>query len=114
MMTVQITFCKARYARLPNNCEQHKPMTCAGLKKIIMISYSKKVYEMFLIGYQFRVLSPIFTIHWGLQARRSRPLWREKQNEKNRKHFETFKRELFARYRTDPLHLLRRPPQRKA
>ncbi|KPJ21303.1 hypothetical protein RR48_01124 [Papilio machaon] len=31
-----------------------------------------------------------------------------------RKHFETFKRELFARYRTDPLHLLRRPPQRKA
>ncbi|XP_013161666.1 PREDICTED: beta-1,4-glucuronyltransferase 1-like [Papilio xuthus] len=73
-----------------------------------------QVYEMFLIGYQFRVLSPIFTIHWGLQARRSRPLWREKQNEKNRKHFETFKRELFARYRTDPLHLLRRPPQRKA
>ncbi|CAH2063899.1 unnamed protein product, partial [Iphiclides podalirius] len=72
------------------------------------------VYEMFLIGYQFRVLSPIFTIHWGLQARRSRPLWREKQNERNRKHFETFKRELFARYRRDPLHLLRRPQQKKA
>ncbi|XP_059061199.1 beta-1,4-glucuronyltransferase 1-like isoform X1 [Achroia grisella] len=72
-----------------------------------------QVYEMFLIGYQFRVLSPIFTIHWGLQARRSRPLWREKQNEKNRKHFETFKRELFARYRRDPLHLLRKPPQAK-
>ncbi|KAL0839224.1 hypothetical protein ABMA28_015996 [Loxostege sticticalis] len=70
-----------------------------------------QVYEMFLIGYQFRVLSPIFTIHWGLQARRTRPLWREKQNEKNRKHFETFKRELFARYRRDPLHLIRRPPQ---
>ncbi|XP_063530052.1 beta-1,4-glucuronyltransferase 1-like [Cydia strobilella] len=72
-----------------------------------------QVYEMFLIGYQFRVLSPIFTIHWGLQARRTRPLWREKQNEKNRKHFETFKRELFARYRRDPLHLLRRPPASK-
>ncbi|XP_046978962.1 beta-1,4-glucuronyltransferase 1 [Vanessa cardui] len=72
-----------------------------------------QVYEMFLIGYQFKVLSPIFTIHWGLQARRTRPLWREKQNEKNRKHFETFKRELYARYRRDPLHLLRRPQQAK-
>ncbi|CAG9135295.1 unnamed protein product [Plutella xylostella] len=69
------------------------------------------VYEMFLYGYQFQVLSPVFTIHWGLQERRARPLWREKQNEKNRKQFETFKRELFARYRKDPLHLLRRPPQ---
>ncbi|KOB72483.1 putative trypsin-like proteinase, partial [Operophtera brumata] len=77
------------------------------------ITNNTGVYEMFLIGYQFRVLSPIFTIHWGLQARRNRPLWREKQNEKNRKHFETFKRELFARYRKDPLHLLRRPPQKK-
>ncbi|XP_032511691.1 beta-1,4-glucuronyltransferase 1 [Danaus plexippus] len=72
-----------------------------------------QVYEMFLIGYEFKVLSPIFTIHWGLQARRTRPLWREKQNQKNRKHFETFKRELYARYRRDPLHLLRRPQQAK-
>ncbi|XP_045492305.1 beta-1,4-glucuronyltransferase 1-like isoform X1 [Colias croceus] len=72
-----------------------------------------QVYEMFLIGYQFKVLSPIFTIHWGLQLRRNRPLWREKQNEKNRKHFEAFKRELFARYRKDPLHLLRKSVQAK-
>ncbi|VVC91118.1 unnamed protein product [Leptidea sinapis] len=71
------------------------------------------VYEMFLVGYQFQVLSPIFTIHWGLQLRRNRPLWREKQNAKNRKHFETFKRELFARYRRDPLHLLRKNVQAK-
>ncbi|KAH9645428.1 hypothetical protein HF086_014520 [Spodoptera exigua] len=71
------------------------------------------VYEMFLIGYQFKVLSPIFTIHWGIQTRRNRPLWREKQNENNRKHFETFKKELFARYRKDPLHLLKRPQQAK-
>ncbi|XP_053599810.1 beta-1,4-glucuronyltransferase 1 isoform X2 [Plodia interpunctella] len=75
---------------------------------------NSQVYEMFLIGYQFKVLSPIFTIHWGLQGRKSRPLWREKQNEKNRKNFETFKRELFARYRRDPLHLLKRPPQIKS
>ncbi|XP_050681736.1 beta-1,4-glucuronyltransferase 1 [Leptidea sinapis] len=72
-----------------------------------------QVYEMFLVGYQFQVLSPIFTIHWGLQLRRNRPLWREKQNAKNRKHFETFKRELFARYRRDPLHLLRKNVQAK-
>ncbi|XP_060800686.1 beta-1,4-glucuronyltransferase 1 isoform X2 [Amyelois transitella] len=75
---------------------------------------NSQVYEMFLIGYQFQVLSPIFTIHWGLQGRKSRPLWREKQNGKNRKNFETFKRELFARYRKDPLHLLKRPPQNKS
>ncbi|XP_026745201.1 beta-1,4-glucuronyltransferase 1-like [Trichoplusia ni] len=74
---------------------------------------NSQVYEMFLNGYQFKVLSPIFTVHWGLQARTNRPLWRERQNEKNRKHFETFKRELFARYRKDPLHLLRRPQQKK-
>ncbi|KAF9813181.1 hypothetical protein SFRURICE_015670 [Spodoptera frugiperda] len=74
---------------------------------------NSQVYEMFLIGYQFKVLSPIFTIHWGIQTRRNRPLWREKQNENNRKHFETFKKELFARYRKDPLHLLKRPQQAK-
>ncbi|KAI5643579.1 trypsin domain-containing protein [Phthorimaea operculella] len=77
------------------------------------ITQNTGVYEMYLIGYQFRVLSPIFTIHWGLQSRRYRPLWREKQNERNRKPFETFKRELFARYRKDPLHLLRKPPPKK-
>ncbi|CAF4948916.1 unnamed protein product [Pieris macdunnoughi] len=77
------------------------------------VTQNTGVYEMFLIGYQFKVLSPIFTIHWGLQMRRNRPLWREKQNEKNRKHFESFKRELFARYRKDPLHLLRKSVQAK-
>ncbi|XP_071442217.1 beta-1,4-glucuronyltransferase 1 [Hetaerina americana] len=65
-----------------------------------------QAYEMFVAGYQFQVLSPIFTCHWGLQNKRGRPPWRERQNSQNRKHFETFKREVSARYNRDPLHML--------
>jgi hypothetical protein len=61
---------------------------------------------MFVAGYQFQVLSPIFTVHWGLQNKKSRPAWRERQNNINRKHFEIFKREVFARYHKDPLKML--------
>jgi N-acetyllactosaminide beta-1,3-N-acetylglucosaminyltransferase len=62
---------------------------------------------MFVAGYQFYVLTPIFTIHWILQNKKSRPSWREHQNNVNRKQFEIFKRELFARYKgKDPLNLL--------
>lgn len=43
-----------------------------------------QVYEMFVSGYTFHVLSPIFTLHWGMQVKRSRPAWREKQNNANR------------------------------
>lgn len=65
-----------------------------------------QVYEMFVAGYQFQVLSPIFTCHWGLQNKKSRPAWRERQNNVNRKQFEVFKREVFARYHKDPLKML--------
>lgn len=65
-----------------------------------------QVYEMFVAGYQFQVLSPIFTCHWGLQNKKGRPSWRERQNSMNRRHFETFKSEVFARYRKDPLKML--------
>lgn len=61
---------------------------------------------MFVAGYQFQVLSPIFTCHWGLQNKKSRPAWRERQNNMNRKQFEVFKREVFARYHKDPLKML--------
>ncbi|XP_066592194.1 beta-1,4-glucuronyltransferase 1 [Prorops nasuta] len=67
-----------------------------------------QVYEMYVAGYQFKVLSPIFTGHWGLQTRKSRPAWRERQNSANRKHFETFKKEVFARYMRDPLKMIKR------
>nr|CAD7571069.1 unnamed protein product [Timema californicum] len=61
-----------------------------------------QVYEMYVAGYQFQVLSPIFTCHWGLQNKKGRPSWRERQNSLNRRHFEVFKAEVFARYRKDP------------
>uniref|UniRef100_A0A182W9H0 Beta-1,4-glucuronyltransferase 1 n=1 Tax=Anopheles minimus TaxID=112268 RepID=A0A182W9H0_9DIPT len=65
-----------------------------------------RVYEMFVAGYQFQVLTPLFTVHWGLQNKKSRPAWRERQNNVNRKYFEVFKREVFARYHKDPLRML--------
>jgi hypothetical protein len=62
-----------------------------------------QVYEMFVAGYQFHVLSPVFTVHWGLQTRKGRPSWRERQNVINRKQFDLFKREIFVKYSHDPL-----------
>ncbi|XP_024945832.1 beta-1,4-glucuronyltransferase 1 isoform X2 [Cephus cinctus] len=67
-----------------------------------------QVYEMYVAGYQFKVLSPIFTGHWGLQTKKGRPAWREKQNNFNRKHFDVFKKEVFARYMRDPLKMVKK------
>ncbi|XP_015117133.1 beta-1,4-glucuronyltransferase 1 isoform X2 [Diachasma alloeum] len=67
-----------------------------------------QVYEMFVAGYQFKVLSPVFTVHWGLQSRKNRPGWRERQNIFNRKQFDSFKREIFAKYSTDPLKMVKK------
>ena len=61
---------------------------------------------MFVAGYSFQVLSPIFTLHWGMQVKTSRPAWREKQNNVNRRLFEGFKKEVFARYQRDPLNMM--------
>ncbi|CAH1996471.1 unnamed protein product [Acanthoscelides obtectus] len=69
---------------------------------------NSQVYEMFVAGYEFLVLSPIFTCHWGLQVKRTRPPWREHQNNLNRKHFDGFKREIFAKYNKDPLNMMAR------
>ena len=55
-----------------------------------------QVYEMSLSDWQFKVLSPIFTVHWGLQKKKGRPTWRERQNSNNRKKFQHFKKEIFA------------------
>ncbi|CAG9860201.1 unnamed protein product [Phyllotreta striolata] len=69
---------------------------------------NSQVYEMYVSGYKFEVLSPIFTCHWGLQVKHSRPPWREHQNALNRKLFEGFKKELFAKYNKDPLNLVKK------
>ncbi|XP_011184561.1 beta-1,4-glucuronyltransferase 1 [Zeugodacus cucurbitae] len=60
---------------------------------------NSQVYEMFISGYTFFVLSPVFTCHWGLQQKKARPVWREQQNNLNRKRFEMFKHEILARYK---------------
>ncbi|KAK3880730.1 hypothetical protein Pcinc_014791, partial [Petrolisthes cinctipes] len=60
-----------------------------------------QVYEMHVSGYGFHILSPIFTLHWGMQTKLSRPAWREKQNNVNRRLFDGFKKEVFARYGKD-------------
>ena len=58
-----------------------------------------QVYEMFVAGVQFQVLSPAFSVHWGLQSKQARPAWRALQNNENRRHFDLFKREVAVRYR---------------
>ena len=67
-----------------------------------------QVYEMNLSDWQFKVLSPIFTVHWGLQKKKGRPTWRERQNSNNRKKFQHFKKEIFAKYNKDYLKEARR------
>uniref|UniRef100_A0A182NVA8 Beta-1,4-glucuronyltransferase 1 n=1 Tax=Anopheles dirus TaxID=7168 RepID=A0A182NVA8_9DIPT len=81
-----------------------------------MLFSRSQVYEMFVAGYQFQVLTPLFTVHWGLQNKKSRPAWRERQNNVNRKYFEVFKREVFARYHKDPLRMLlpKKSPKQQA
>ena len=61
---------------------------------------------MYVAGYNFSVLSPVFTLHWGMQVKSSRPAWRERQNNLNRKLFDGFKRELYGKYRKDPLGMI--------
>lgn len=67
-----------------------------------------QVFEMFVAGFQFQVLSPIFTCHPGLQNKKH-ALLREQQNNKNRRAFDGFKREVFARYNKDPLKMMQPP-----
>ena len=57
---------------------------------------------MFIAGWTFHVLSPIFAVHWGFQQKKGRPNWRERQNSKNRIRFKLFKNEMFARYGKTP------------
>ena len=57
---------------------------------------------MWIAGWSFQVLSPIFAIHWGLQKRKTRPTWRERQNNRNRLRFKLFKQEVWARYGKNP------------
>lgn len=57
-----------------------------------------QVYEMALSGWSFHVLSPIFTIHWGMQMKQRRPAWRKNQMDRNRRLFDVIHHELKAKY----------------
>ena len=57
---------------------------------------------MFVADWKFQVLSPVFAIHWGLQQKKGRPGWRERQNNNNRRRFNKFKSEIYARYGKTP------------
>lgn len=58
----------------------------------------RQVYEMALSGWSFHVLSPIFTIHWGMQMKQRRPAWRKNQMDRNRRLFDVIHHELKAKY----------------
>ena len=69
---------------------------------------------MYVAGYKFHVMNPLFTVHWGLQVKRGRPKWREKQNNVNRKLFDAFKRELYGKYQRDPLGMMKNIGKKKS
>jgi len=58
-----------------------------------------QVYEMALAGWSFQVLSPIFSIHWGLQMKQRRqPNWRKTQMDANRRLFDVINNEMKIKY----------------
>ena len=68
---------------------------------------------MNLSSWQFKVLSPIFTMHRGMQKKKGRPTWRERQNSNNRNKFEHFKKEIFAKYNKDYLKEAKKDHEQK-
>ena len=49
---------------------------------------------MRVAGYSFFLLNNVFTSHWGFQKSSSRPSWRLKQTEINRRKFAKFRQEV--------------------
>ncbi len=69
-------------------------------------STAPQVYEMYVAGYDFYVLNNLFSVHWGLQTSKARPMWRARQQENNNKKFDEFAKEVSARYDRDPYHMM--------
>ncbi|XP_035216751.1 beta-1,4-glucuronyltransferase 1-like [Stegodyphus dumicola] len=59
-----------------------------------------QVFEMHLAGFELWVLNPAFAVHRGVQNKRGRGAWRERQNIINRKQFTRFKHEMAVKYRS--------------
>ncbi|KAG8234611.1 hypothetical protein J437_LFUL015024 [Ladona fulva] len=64
-----------------------------------------QAYEMFLAGYQFKLLDNAFLVHWGFQEMKRRPAWRLKQTAANYNLFKNWLLEKTIRYDSDPLNL---------
>ncbi|XP_042145151.1 beta-1,4-glucuronyltransferase 1-like [Ixodes scapularis] len=58
-----------------------------------------QVYETHLAGFEFRVLDEAFAVHRGMQNKRSIGVWKERQNDLNRKRFVVFQRDMKRKYR---------------
>ena len=65
----------------------------------VNLVFSFQVYEMWESGWTFKVLSPVFAVHYGFQEKRGRPAWREMQNNRNRKKLDRFKAEVQAKHK---------------
>ena len=63
---------------------------------------------MFIAGYSFYVLNNAFLSHWGYSVKNSTPDWRVMQRKENELRFESFAREVSARYGRDPLGMVKK------
>ncbi|OQR67207.1 N-acetyllactosaminide beta-1 [Tropilaelaps mercedesae] len=69
-----------------------------------------QVYEMHLANFEFQVLDEAFAVHRGIQTRKSRGFWREKQNVQNRRLFLQFKKDMVARHGNRNITIIGGPP----
>uniref|UniRef100_T1JA84 Beta-1,4-glucuronyltransferase 1 n=1 Tax=Strigamia maritima TaxID=126957 RepID=T1JA84_STRMM len=70
-----------------------------------------QVYEMVLAGYKLWVLNNAFALHRGLVMKKTRPLWRERQNSANAHLLDGFKKEVAVKYSRVNQHKKRPSPR---
>ena len=49
---------------------------------------------MYVAGYSFYLLNNAFATHWGFQSLKTRPVWRDRQQEINNAKFDEFAKEV--------------------
>ncbi|KAG8234613.1 hypothetical protein J437_LFUL015026 [Ladona fulva] len=65
-----------------------------------------RAYEMFLAGYEFKVLDNAFLTHWTAPYTKDRSIWKTVQTLKNQNKFDNWVLEKTVTYDSDPLKLL--------
>jgi hypothetical protein len=58
-----------------------------------------QTYELFVAGWEFKVISPIYLVHLGIKRTKDHSVWRAQQNNDNRAIYKLFKNEVQARYK---------------